>query len=333
MRFVLEESSWHWEGTDRDGYIERIEQLLDRLDVADGRNEPFAANTDLQHQKVYGEWSLVDLLWQDSSPLALPWEVRERLAARLAVMQWWDENGEAWPAVFEVEIGGQPRFSPGAALCCERVRSGRATACLALPGGFSGPCAVRAGTAQAQVHFVTDEKTHRAFFRDALDVERADERRLQELAPHAFPDIWFIDEVWRGLRDFKGGYVRARDNLLRLLVALDDHGAWIFTDTTGRLSPDESAPAGRKVPITNQLIEQRFVGWGLRVAPEKPNVREDKRCREARERTLGRRIIYCEWHCKLEGQTNRVHFHGPVVESGHKVIVAILAEHLPLPGG
>ena len=34
MRFVLEESSWAWDGQDRDGFIERLEQLLDRTDVA-----------------------------------------------------------------------------------------------------------------------------------------------------------------------------------------------------------------------------------------------------------------------------------------------------------
>lgn len=158
MRFVLEESSWRWDGSDREGYIERIEQLLDRLDVAQGRDEPFAASSELQHQQVYGEWTLVDLLWQTDSPLALPWEVRERLATRLGAMRWWDE-GDEYPAVFEVEIGEQRRLSPGAALCCERVHAGRATACLPLAGHLSGPCLVRAGAVTAPVHFVTNEKT------------------------------------------------------------------------------------------------------------------------------------------------------------------------------
>lgn len=331
MRFVLEESSWRWNGSDPGGYAERIDQLLARLDVARQREESVVASSELTQQKVFDDWTLNDLMWQKESPLALPHEIREELAAVLGRMRWWDE-GDEYPAVFDVEIDGKQYPSPGAALCCERVHAGRATGCLTLPGGLFGRWAVRAGTVEAQVHFVTDENTHRAFFRDALEVERADERRLQELAPHAFPDIWFCDDVWRGLRDFDGGYQRVRANLHRLLVALDDHGAWAFTDTTGRLSPQEAAPAAdREKPIGDQLIERRFVGWGLRVAPEKPNVRENQRCREARERTLGGRRIYCEWHCKLEGHVNRVHFHEPLAESKNKVIVAIFADHLPLP--
>lgn len=332
MRFVLEESSWRWSGSDPGSYAGRIDQLLERLDVARQRGEPFAASSELTRQQIFEDWTLVDLMWQKESPLGLPHEIREELAVVLGRMHWWDE-GDEYPAVFDVEIDGQRYSSPGAALCCERVHSGRATACLALPGGMSGPRGVHAGTVVAQVHFVTDERTHRAFFRDALDVERVDERRLQELAPHAFPAIWFLDGVWRGLRDFEGGYERARGNLHRLLATLDDYGAWAFTDTTGRLSPQEAGPsAGKEQPVTDKLIEQRFVGWGLRVAPEKPNVRADKLCREARERMLGGQARYCEWHFKLEANVNRVHIHGPLAESENKIIVAIFADHLRLPG-
>lgn len=332
MRLVLEESSWRWNGVDPGDYAKRIDQLLERLAVAFQRGEPFAASSELTGQQVFNEWRLIDLIWQNGSPLALSHEVREELAVVLGRMHWWDEEDE-YPAVFEVEIDGQRYLSPSAALCCERVNTGRATACLPLPGGLSGPHSVRAGSVESVVHFVTDEKTHRAFFRDVLDVERADERRLPELAPHAFPDICFLDGVWRGLRAFEGGYERVRGNLIRLLTALDDFGAWAFTDTTGRRSPQEVAPDdGREQPVTDHLIEQRFVGWGLRVAPEKPNVRADKLCREARERMLGGRRLYCEWHCKLEAHVNRVHFHKPVAESDSKIVVAILADHLRLPG-
>jgi hypothetical protein len=191
---------------------------------------------------------------------------------------------------------------------------------------------VRVGDSSAKIHFVVDEQTHRSFFRDALDVERSDEGSLPHLAPHAFPDLYFVEGLWRGLRDFEGGYQRVRAGLYRVLATLDDHGAWVFTDETGRLSRAEPIPSdGRRVPVTDKLIEHRFIGWGLDITPEKPNVRADAACRRARERSVGGQILYCEWHCKLEPNINRIHLHGPVPASSRRLVVAIFASHLPLP--
>ncbi len=176
-----------------------------------------------------------------------------------------------------------------------------------------------------------DEAAHRSFFRE-LATEDAGEAALERLAPHAFPDVFFLDGVWRGLRDFEGGYARVRKKLHGLLAVLDDFGSWIFTDDTGRLSPQEPKSAEHVArPVTNAIVEKRFVGWGFDVAPEKPNVKANAKYRVARERALGARTLYCEWHYKFDGHTNRAHIHAPVEESGKKVIVAIFAQHLPPP--
>ena len=94
----------------------------------------------------------------------------------------------------------------------------------------------------------------------------------------------------------------------------DDWGRWAFAAAEGR------------------AIAARFHEKGIVVAPENPDVGRDKRCREARERTLRATTLYCEWHGKLEPDRNRVHVHGPVPASGGKMIVAIFDDHLPLPG-
>jgi hypothetical protein len=52
---------------------------------------------------------------------------------------------------------------------------------------------------------------------------------------------------------------------------------------------------------SNQIIEHRFKGFNLDVAPEKPNVYAHGESRKARETKLGTRTLYCEWHVKLEG--------------------------------
>lgn len=330
MRFLLEEASWAWDGSDRASYIERLEQLLDRLDVARERGEPFAATRALLDQTILGPHTLFDLFWGLSSPLRLPPEVRQRVDALFGAIRYWDDEMD-WPGI-EVLIAGTPVISPSAALAHARALEGRMTACVPLPGPWSGPCEVTAGEVTRRIHFVVDEASHRAFFRDALDVERVDETGLAALAPHAFPDTFFLDGVWDGLRHFEGGYFRVRGALHQLLSVLDDHGAWVFTDQTGRLSPKEPRPSGDSaVPVTNQLVERRFRGWGLEIAPENPNVRANGECRRARERKLGGRTLYCEWHYKFHPRINRAHIHPPVPESGEKVIVAIFRDHLPLP--
>ncbi|MFS8067214.1 MAG: hypothetical protein ACMG6S_12660 [Byssovorax sp.] len=260
--------------------------------------------------------------------LSLPHEVSERLAPHFTAMRYWDEEMN-WPA-FEVNVAGRDVLSPSAALAHARVVKGQATACLPLPGTWSGSLEVTVGGVKARVHFVVNEASHRTFFRDALQVERAAEGGLEALAPHAFPALFFLDGVWDGLRLFQGGYPRIRDTLHHLLAVLDDHGAWVFTDDTGRISPTEPEPnegAPRK-PVTNQLIERRFTGLGLDIVPEKPDVRADGKSRRARERELGDKTLYCEWHFRFEAHINRVHLHEPVPESGEKMIIAIFRDHL-----
>ncbi|QRK11766.1 hypothetical protein JQX13_17890 [Archangium violaceum] len=330
MRFVLEETSWTWDGSDRDAYIERIEQFLDRLDVARERDEPYAASSELLRQQVLGTNELSELLWNQDLPLNLPPEVSQRIAALFNSLPYWDEEMD-WPAI-EVSITNHVAMSPSTALAHKRVTEGSATACIPLPGTFRGRCEVVVDGRSAQVHFVVDEASHREFFRDAFDVERPNEAGLEALASHAYPDLFFLDGVWGELRHFEGGYARVRDSLHRLLAVLDDYGAWVFTDETGRLSPHEPMLDNEpSKPVTDQLIQQRLIGWGFDVAPEKPNVRDDGVCRRARERVLESRTLYCEWHYKF-GYVNRVHIHPPVTESKDKLIVAIFRDHLPLPG-
>jgi hypothetical protein len=257
MRFVLEEASWGWDGSDREAYIERVEQLLDRLDVASERGEPYAASSELLKQEIITAHTLVDLFWNPDSPLELPFEVAQRITAHFNVIRFWDDEVD-WPAI-EVRIVGREVLSPSAALAHARVGRGEATACLPLPGCWRGPCEVTVGEIKKTVHFVVDEPTHRAFFRDALEVERADEAGLEALTPHAFPALFFLEGVWDGLRHLQGGYARVRKDLHNLLAVLDDHGAWVFTDDTGRLSSDEPEPKDNNPqPVSNQIIERRL---------------------------------------------------------------------------
>jgi hypothetical protein len=325
MHFVLEESSWTWNGGDPAELVERIEQLLDRLDHARERGERFSASRELFEQSVAGT-SLGELFWGADSPLALPFEIKERLAPVFNSISYWDDL-EPFEE-FEATIAGRDVVSPSAVYVHAHVRRGETTACLPLPGTWAGPCSVVVGELAELVHFVVDEVTHRGFFRSAVQACKHDVQAVEELAPHAFPATCFIDGVWRGVRDFEGGYPRVRNALLSFLAVLDDHGEWVFTDETGRLSPDEPAHEGApRVRVTDATIQRRFHGWGFEVAPEHADVARNAARRRDRTRTLGAEQLYCEWHYKIEGHTNRVHIHKPTPASQGKIIVAIFTQH------
>lgn len=328
MYFLLEESSWAWDGREPEAYVERIEQLLDRLDTAHEREEEFATSTELLEQKVTGGHTLADLLW--GPELAMSHDVQERITTHFGRLRFWDEA--TGYSDFEAEIAGKPVLSPSAVFVHGRAGEGETIACLPLPGTWRGPCVVRVADRAALVHFVTDEASHRAFFRAAI-ATRATGDALEPLAPHAFPDTCFVETVWRGVREFKGGYAHVRDDLLKFLGEFDDHAAWAYNDETGRRSRNEPIPgdAARR-PVTNVLLEERFRALGLDVSRETLDVEKTARLRQQRERVVGGRLLYCEWHYKIEGHQNRVHFHAPVAESEHRPIIAIFHEHLDLPG-
>lgn len=323
MHFVLEESSWTWDGQEQDAFVERIERLLDRLDVARERGEDFAACRALFEQKVHGQ-DLGEILWG----AGIAPEVQQRITAHFNMMRYWDDEEDF--SGFEARIVDAELFSPSAVYVHARAGQGQLIACLPLPGTWSGPCTVVVADRAELLHFVTDEATHRGFFRSAI-AEKKDVQTAEALAGHAFPDTFFIEGVWREVRDFDGGYHRAREPLLRFLGVFDDHATWVFTDETGRLTQGEP-DLGKKIGISNEVIEKRFLAWGFDVVPEKPNVYSDPTCRRPRERTLKGRVLYCEHHYKMHDNRNRIHVHRPVAESGWKPIVAIFHGHLPLPG-
>lgn len=150
--FVLEESSWHWDGAERDAYVEMIEALLDRLDVIRDRGERYAASRELLAQDILEHHSLADLIWDAGLPLRLPPEVRERIAVHLGILRYWDDELD-WVGI-EVEVRGYRVTSPSAALAHSLVSTGRPVACLPLGQTWSGPCPTVLEGRMVDIHFV-----------------------------------------------------------------------------------------------------------------------------------------------------------------------------------
>lgn len=332
MSFVIDGSEWRFDGWSADEIDTALGLLLERVTVARDRRERVWIGDELQTQAVLAGLSIWEL-WATECPVHLPPELRQELAAMFGQTTFYLDE-ETWPEGMPEHMavsisGSQQSENSDVAWAHHNVRSGRAVACLGLRR--KGVHTTVTNSGRADLHWVADEMEHRAFFRAAIDVEHDSEATLERFAPHAFPDLCFVDGIWRGLRDFAGGYLEVREQLRDLLAVLDDHGQWAFTTPPPKIREEDDGPTKTGEPSV-QLIQQRFKTYGVVLAPEASDVKHDWTCRSARERVLGGRTLYCEWHAKLRGDRNRVHLHTPVPESGDKLVVAIFHEHLPLPG-
>lgn len=332
MAFVVDGAEWCFNGWSTGEIVYAIESLLDRVQTARDRNETVWIGDDLQTRPILDDYDLWSLS-SASSPVQLPGELWQELAAWLGMASRYLDD--EWPDGMDdtcIQIGSaQMEDNVDVAWAHHKVRCGCAVACLGLKR--SGPQETLSNQGKSSVHWVTDEVTHRAFWRAAINVEGDNEATLERLAPHAFPDLYFRHGVWHGLHRLAGGYLALRSEIGRGLAVLDDYGKWAFTFPPPALSPREPIAAGHESQRpSNQVIERRFQGLGLTMAPEKPEVFADGKCRLAREITIGAHVLYCGWHVKLEPHRNRLHVHSPIPESDERVVIAIFDEHLPLPG-
>lgn len=332
MSFVVDSSEWSFDGWTTNQVTVSVERLLERVRIARERNETVWIGDDLQTRPVVDNLDLWSLS-SPSAPIILAPELVQELAAWLGrAPRYLDE--EVWPegmteTLIQIADDGA-KENPDLAWAHHHVKAGRAVACFSLDR--SGIHLTTSSLGTVPVHWVLTEESHKAFWQAAIDLEGDNEVTLERLAPHAFPNLYFYFEVWHGLHQLGGGYNALRDEIKKYLRVLDAWGAWVFTFPPPALSPNDSA--GNSVVgglPTNQVIERRFLGFNLTFAPEKPNVYANAACRSAREIVIGTNPLYCEWHAKLELHRNRLHIHGPVPESGNKVIIAIVDEHLPLP--
>lgn len=330
MSIVVDGHDWSFDGRNEQDVADLLDRLLGRIEVARSRDETVWIGDELQIRSVYAGKDIWSLFSPDS-PIKLPHHIWQELSAWLSrAPRYADEQD--WPSGFDETSlsvdGAAYGQNADAAWAHHHVRSGNPVACLGIT--TSGPRNTVSALGAACVHWIVDESTHRNFWRNAIDVKGDNALTLECFASHAFPDLFFVNGVWGGLGRLAGGYSSIRKEVRQCLAHLDDYGRWAFTFPPPALAPNEPAGAAGGLP-TNQIIEKRFNGLNLTVAPENPNVFLNRLCRQAREVEVGGRVLYCEWHQKFEPHRNRLHIHAPVAESDDKVIIAIFDEHLPLP--
>lgn len=331
MSFVVNGAEWAFDGMSPAKIAALIEQALEFIAISSERGEEVAVGDDFQTRIMYGTsilWELFSL----NGPLRQHRELSEELVAWLGKAPRYADV-YPWPLGFgdnavSVEDGAHEVNTDIEWAHCA-VREKNAVACLTLGKAKVVTTTTLAGS--AVVHFVSDEMSRKTFWRDAIVLVGDNLQALQLYASHAYPNLYFVDNVIDNAANLAGGYFALRDRMKKVLAALDDWGSWVFTCPPPAITPSEGPLSDPDVYPTNQLIQRRLAGLSLDAAPERPNVRSKRVCRQAREIELGGQTLYCEWHVKLEPHQNRIHFHAPVSVSANKVVIGMIDEHLPLP--
>lgn len=332
MAFVVDGSDWKLDGKSREQIEAAIERFLEALGDAKKAEVPVWFGENFQADPIFGDQIIWDLM-SPGSPLQLPREVWQEVTAYLSQSRHYieDENQpQGFPSHIDIAIEDGPAVpNRDVAWAHHSVRNGRAVACIGLwrTGFFSTSSVV----ATQGLHWVGDSRSVADFWRHGIDVEGNTPAAFERLAKRAYPELYFVGNVLHHADAFVGGYHANASNLKRHLAVLNDYGHWAFTAAPPAQDPTEPpGAAGNRPP--DQLVQIRFARLQIDIAPEHANVKADNKCRKAREVSLGGKVLYCEWHCKLQGHQNRIHVHPSVTESDNKLVIAIFAQHLPLPG-
>jgi hypothetical protein len=90
MRFVVDETSWIFDGLDPKTCVEMIEEMLDRLDDAQEHGHACYYSDELFKIAVRDCRTFYEL-YEANSPLTIPQDVRQRVAVAFSRLQTWQE--------------------------------------------------------------------------------------------------------------------------------------------------------------------------------------------------------------------------------------------------
>ncbi len=322
-RFVLDEASWAGAARAEEHVLSNaIEHLLDRLDTARERNEGVVKHSAYYELSLGDGVRLFSALFEQTCRVQLGRDVAERLRLALDRVVGFDDSEEV---DYDAEIEGSVWLAPGtlwAHSCCSQ---GRHIAVLPLPLCTvpRGRVPVTVAGSTIEISFVTDESEHVDFFRSVISLEDADEAKFERLSQSAFPTLKWADDIWYGLGNFSRPYIEVRDDLVRYLGGLSDHGAECFHEHRAgdprHLAQVLSAKVGSGTSDENGRTKRH-----------RPSERDRTR------RYLGINKVFW-WHVKLRPHVDRIHFlyeppstGSPLSEQG-RIVVGLFKDHCILP--
>lgn len=311
IRFVLDERSLSLDGLVPLAGIEVLEQFLDRIDDAALDCREVLYSSEFFETPILGPlcfWDLCD----PTSPIVLPKEVQERAAAAFGTLARWDE-GEDWPADFNVSVDGQAvEHLPSVAWAHFSNSNPQAeiTACISSSRrGYSGLHHVMNNTVSRPMWFVETGRDAELFYRWAGSEYSGSPAGLADLASASFKNLRFVEGCWAGIRSMTGQYRDLVRVVVQHLGALSDEGPRIFRGSW------QQAPA-------------EFGSVGIEISDENGGTKQNGKARQERRIIVDGNERFFWWHTKLEPHQNRIHISPDDVPTGGKIIVGIFCHHL-----
>jgi len=203
MRFVIDETSWRFDGLDQNVCIEALEILLDLLDDANEQGHLACYSEELFSIPIWQNKSFYEL-YEPGSPISIPWEVQERIASIFGRLSKWQELDLLWPSAFEVKIAQEnEEYAPSIAWAHEQMKQDKAhaVACLVFPDIRSKGClpVVVAGCIES-LWFIDDAQNYYNFFRWLITDTTKNPSEMEAFALSAFPEIDFAPGVFNGIK-------------------------------------------------------------------------------------------------------------------------------------
>jgi hypothetical protein len=314
MRFVIDETSWCFDGLAQHDCIEALETILDLLDDAYEQEHLACYSEDIFSKPIWQDKSFYEL-YDQNLPIFIPWEVQERIASIFGHLPKWQELDSSWPPALEVQINqGGEELAPSIAWAHEQTKQDkvRAVACLVFPNtrlvGYL-PVIVKGGT--ESLWFISARQEYCNFFRWLITDTTTNPNEMEALALSAFPSIDFVPGAFNGIKDMSKPYRALVKALTKHLAALSDYGKEIFKQ------PWQHAPA-------------KFGSLGVELSDENGNTKGNSKAEKERTIPIEGKNITFWWHTKLEPDRDRIHFYPDRIPSGGRLIVGIFCRHLQI---
>ncbi len=223
MRFVIDETSWRFDGLEQGDCIEKLETMLDLLDDAHEQGHLACYSEDLFFITVWQNKSFYEL-YDPESPVSIPREVQEHIAIIFGRLSKWQELGSLKPLALEVQIEQRNKENaPSIAWAHERIKQNKehAIACLVFSDIRSvGYLHVTVMDCTESLWFIADHRNYSDFFRWLITNTTKNPGEMEVLALSAFPSIDFAPGAFNGIKDMSKPYREIVKPLTKHLGAL-----------------------------------------------------------------------------------------------------------------
>lgn len=315
MRFVIDETSWRFDGLSPAACAEALDVLLDQLDDARAQGHLVCHSDELFNQSVYLDCLFYDLFAPDS-PLPIPREISERAAAIFNRLQkWQDLEPACWPPSFEVQVNAALTETATSIAWAHHQtcqHPAQPIACIIFhPGRAAGLCEVALAGVVRPLWFVANRKSYCGFFRWWIQTTSKNPGEMEQMATSAFPELDFIEGAFAGIKAMQKPYIELRFDLVKHLAVLSDQGARIFAGPEAKVAAE-------------------FAAFNLDISSENGDTKKNAQARNVRTRTHQGVATIFWWHTKLEPHQNRIHINPDNIsaEGKRKLLVGIFCRHL-----